>query len=55
MPDMACFVKIFTYTIIYLKIKDKKKILKIKTFPYLPTQKLMNKSETDLFLFLGPT
>ena len=42
---MACFVQIFTYTIIYSKIKDKKN----KTFPYLPTQKLMNKSETDLF------
>ena len=28
-------------------LKDKK--IKIKTFPYLPTQKLKNKSETDLF------
>ena len=45
---MACFVQIFTYTIIYSKIEDKKNE-KIKTFPYLPTQKLMNKSETDLF------
>ena len=30
-------------------LKDKK-IVKIKTFPYLPTQKLKNKSETDLFI-----
>ena len=48
---MACFVQIFTYTTVYSKIKDKKKIKKIKTFPYLPTQKLKNKSETDLFFF----
>ena len=43
---MACFVKIFTYTIVYSKIKKNKKI---KTFPYLPTLKLKNKSQTDLF------
>ena len=29
-----------------------KKMKKIKTFPYLPTLKLKNKSETDFF-FLG--
>ena len=28
---------------------QKSKIKKIKTFPYLPTHKLKNKSETDLF------
>ena len=27
--------------------------LKIKTFPYLPTLKLKNKSETDIFFFLA--
>ena len=37
----------FTYTTGYSKIKDKKK--KIETFPYLPTKKLKNISETDLF------
>ena len=42
---MACFVQIFTHTTVYSKIKDKK----IKTFPYLPTQKLKNISKTDLF------
>ena len=45
---MACFVQIFIYTIVYSKKKKKKKI---KTFPYLPTLKLKNKSETDLFFF----
>ena len=32
-----------------LKKSKIKKIKKIKTFPYLPTHKLKNKSETDLF------
>ena len=45
---MACFVQIFTYTTVYSKIKDKKN-KKIKTFPYLPTHKLKNKSVTGLF------
>ena len=31
-------------------LKDKNKII-IKTFPYLSTLKLKNKSETDLFVF----
>ena len=43
---MAYFVQIFKHTTVYSKIKDKK----IKTFPYLPTQKLKNISETDLFI-----
>ena len=30
---MACFVQIFTYTTVYSKIKDKKKILKNKNIP----------------------
>ena len=44
---MTCFVQIFIFTTIYSKIK------KPKTFSYLPTLKLKNKSETDLFFFLG--
>ena len=40
---MAYCVKIFIYTTVYSKIKKKQ-------FPtYLPTQKLKNNSETDLF------
>ena len=46
---MTCFVQIFIFTTVYSKIKNK---IKIKTFPYLPTLKLKNKSETDFF-FLG--
>ena len=45
---MAHCVKIFIYTTVYSKIKKFKKII---TIPYLPTQKLENKSETDLFFF----
>ena len=39
---MACFVQILY---IYRLLKDK------KIFPYLPTLKLKNKSETDLFFY----
>ena len=42
---MACFAQIFIYIIVFSKIKK----MKIKTFPYLSTLKLKNKSETDLF------
>ena len=40
---MACFIQIFIYTTLYSEKK------KEKTFPYLPTLKLKNKSVTDLF------
>ena len=40
--DMACFVQIFIYTTVYSEIEKDK-------IPYLPTQKLKNKSETDIF------
>ena len=45
---MTCFVQIFIFTTVYSKIKNK---MNIKTFPYLPTLKLKNKSETDLSFF----
>ena len=48
---MACFVQIFINTTIPSKIKSKKKNRKNKNIS-LPTQKLKNISETDLF-FLG--
>ena len=46
----SCFVQIFIYTTVYSKIKDKK-IQKNKNIPYLPTHKVKNKLETDLFSF----
>ena len=37
------------YHIYHCKLKEKKRFKKIKIIPYLPTLKLKNKSETDLF------
>ena len=43
---MVCFVQIFIYTTVYSKMKK-------KTFPYFPSLKLKNESETDCFLGLN--
>ena len=44
---MTCLVQIIIHTTV--NSKEKKDLKKIKRIPHLPTLKLKNKSETDLF------